>query len=106
AGGAILAACSGTGEAKPEDALIQVYANPAKDEWSDQSWQLRSRPRTCIATPPGTAPFCSTSLAFAAASTVATPRTSTATCARSIRTAGYDSTRCPLAETSAPGRVT
>ena len=39
AGGALLSACNGA-TGRPEDALVQVYANPAKDEWPDQFRQL------------------------------------------------------------------
>ena len=41
AGGALVSACSGVGgAARPEDALVQLYANPAKDEWPEQFRQL------------------------------------------------------------------
>lgn len=40
ASGAVLAACSGTAQTRPEDALVQVYANPAKNEWPDAFLQL------------------------------------------------------------------
>jgi len=41
AGGALVSACTGaTQNGRPEDALVQVYANPAKDEWPDQFRQL------------------------------------------------------------------
>ena len=41
ASGALLSACNGaTQTGRPEDALVQVYANPAKDEWPDEFWHL------------------------------------------------------------------
>ena len=40
AGGALVAACGGAGQGRPEDALVQLYANPAKDEWPDEFRQL------------------------------------------------------------------
>jgi len=43
ASGAVLAACSGTGPARPEDALVQLYANPPKDEWPDELRQLSTQ---------------------------------------------------------------
>jgi hypothetical protein len=36
AGVAVVAACGGAGRGRPEDALVQLYANPAKDEWPDE----------------------------------------------------------------------
>src|SRR5713101_5290953 len=38
-GGALIASCA-SAPARPEDALVQVYANPGKDEWPDQFRQL------------------------------------------------------------------
>ena len=44
ASGALLSACNGaTQTGRPEDALVQVYANPAKDEWPDEFRQLSSQ---------------------------------------------------------------
>jgi len=40
ASGAVLAACGKAGDSRPEDALVQVYANPSKDEWPDEFRQL------------------------------------------------------------------
>ncbi|HEV8534317.1 MAG TPA: PCYCGC motif-containing (lipo)protein [Candidatus Limnocylindria bacterium] len=40
ASGALLAACGGAGQGRPEDALVQLYANPAKDQWPDEFRQL------------------------------------------------------------------
>jgi len=43
AGGALFWACTGaTQNGRPEDALVQVYANPAKAEWPDQFRLRRS----------------------------------------------------------------
>jgi hypothetical protein len=44
AAGAFLSACAGSGQgSRPEDALRQVFANPAKDEWPEE---FRSLPST------------------------------------------------------------
>lgn len=41
AGGALISACAGsTQTGRPEDALVQLSANPAKDEWPDEFRQL------------------------------------------------------------------
>jgi hypothetical protein len=41
AGSALVSACAGgTQTGRPEDALVQLYANPAKDDWPDQFRQL------------------------------------------------------------------
>ena len=43
AGGAFVTACGAFGQgSRPEDALRQIYANPAKDEWPEEFRQLPS----------------------------------------------------------------
>src|SRR6266436_80989 len=36
AGSALVAACGGAGQSRPGDALVQLYADPAKDEWPEE----------------------------------------------------------------------
>src|SRR6266446_5598799 len=40
AGSALVAACGGAGQSRPGDALVQLYADPAKDEWPEEFRQL------------------------------------------------------------------
>ena len=40
AGGGFLAACTGTGQTRPGDALVPLYATPAKDEWPGEFREL------------------------------------------------------------------
>ncbi len=40
AGSALVAACDGAGQSRPGDALVQLYADPAKDEWPEEFRQL------------------------------------------------------------------
>jgi hypothetical protein len=40
AGTAFISACGAVGQSRPGDALVQLYAYPAKDEWPDEFHQL------------------------------------------------------------------
>jgi hypothetical protein len=40
AGGTILAACSPAAQSRAEDALLQLCANPVKEEWPDEFREL------------------------------------------------------------------
>jgi hypothetical protein len=40
AGGALVSACSASQVSRPGDALVPLYANPAKDEWPDEFREL------------------------------------------------------------------
>src|SRR5437867_12856322 len=97
ASGALLSACNGaTQTGRPEDALVQVYANPAKDEWPDQFRQLPAETQELYRFAASNHDVLQYIPCFCGCVNGVTHRTSTATCARRIPTAGFGSTRWPL----------